>query len=242
VSGPFAAAMRASAAALLLVALAACRSSEPGLKSWGSMREVMREGKTHGRVGLAEVLDSPGIVGIGALEGLRGEIAIVDGTAWVARLEPQLACARGARPDDRATLLAISDVDAWSEIELASATSQTEFELLLEQLGRRGDLAECGAWPFVVEGELLAVETHVLNGQCPFAGAVDAEHEPIRRSFAAVRAKLIGFYAPDSGGELVHHGQVTHAHLLVETPEVYVGHVDSVAFAAGARLRIPARP
>jgi len=232
--------MRRPIAGLLLAALAACRSSEPGMRSWGSMREVMAEGKTHGRVEIAGVLDSPGIVGIGALEGLRGEIAILDGVAWVARVDAQLSCARGARPQERATLLAISDVDEWSEVELESAASQSEFELQLEQLGRRSDLAKRGAWPFVVEGELLAVETHVLNGQCPFAAAVDAGHEPIRRSFASVRAKLIGFYAPSSGGELVHHGQVTHAHLLVETPEVYVGHVDSVSFTAGACLRIPA--
>ena len=232
---------RAIHAVALVVGLAACRTSAPDVKSWGSMREVMREGKTQGRVDLASVLDSPGIVGIGALEGLRGEIAILDGTAWVARVDPRLGCARGARPKDRAALLAISDVDEWSEVELATAASQAEFELQLEQLGRRSDLAKRGAWPFVVEGELLAVETHVLNGQCPFAGAVDVGHEPLRRSFASVHAKLIGFFAPNSGGVLVHHGQVTHSHLLVETPEVYVGHVDSVAFAAGARLRIPAQ-
>lgn len=233
--------MRSPVVVAALFALCGCRVQSEALRTttWGSMSEVMRQGRTEGRISLQSVLTSREMVGIGALEGLCGEIAILDGEAWTARNEGGLVCERGARADDRATLLVISDVDEWHTTALDSDTDYAAFECALADLAASCGLDGRPAWPFVVEGELRRVETHVLNGQCPFSGPVDPEHEPIRRSFEAVRAKLIGYYAPASDGRLVHRGQATHAHLLVEEPAIYVGHVDSFELAAGTVLHVP---
>jgi alpha-acetolactate decarboxylase len=204
------------------------------------MRDVMMDGHTQARVSLVDVARMSGTVGIGALEGLQGEIAIVDGVPWVARVEgDKLECTRGARSGDRATLLAISRVDRWKTIAIDRDLSPAELDALLASTQRDLGLGQ-RPWPFLVEGDLADVQAHVLNGQCPYAGAVEAEHEPIRRTFESVRARLVGFYAPNSVGELVHHGQSTHMHVIVEEPEVFVGHVDSASVRGGAWLRVPA--
>lgn len=235
--------MRTLGIVAALCGLCACRSHVDAehIRTWGSMREVMREGKVQGRVQLASVLTSEHVVGIGALAGLRGEIAIVDGVAWVARIDAgKLTCSSGARSEDAATLLAVDDVAAWTEMALDADTSAAEFEALLARLAERSDLRERRAWPFVVEGEFTSVDAHVLNGQCPFAGEVDLDHKPVRRSFERVQGTLVGFFAPNSEGDLVHHGQATHMHLVHSGAEPFVGHVDRADLVAGVRLRIPA--
>lgn len=174
--------MRATIVVGVLFAAGACATGSTRVESWGTMREVMRDGRTEARVALRDVLGPPGLVGVGALAGLTGEIAIVDGVAWVARLEPELRCGRGARPDDRATLLAVADVPEWTTTTIDRDLSAMEFEALLAERAAAPVLAARDVWPFVVEGELLDVASHVLNGECPFAGAVDPAHEPVRRS------------------------------------------------------------
>jgi alpha-acetolactate decarboxylase len=228
----------------LALALAAGACSTPGwngsVDSWGSMSEVMRDGKTQARVSLVDATHGSTIVGIGTLTGLQGEIAIVDSVAWVARIDHgRLECGRGARTGDRATLLATADVRRWKTVAIDRDLSPAELDAFLASTARDFGLGQ-RPWPFVVEGDLADVEAHVLNGQCPYAGPVDPKHEPIRRSFPLVRARLVGFYAPNAVGELVHHGQATHVHVLVEEPEVFVGHVDSASVRNGAWLRVPA--
>lgn len=225
--------------AVLAALLAACATAtwDGSVASWGTMREVMRDGRTEGRVELDAAL-RPASVGLGALEGLSGEIAVLGGEVWVARVaDGRLECARGVRSGERATLLALSEVSDWEEVRVERDLAPDELVELLASLETR---SRAGApWPFVVEGELLGVEAHVLNGACPFAGEVEPGHEPLRRSLDRAAGKLVGFHAPGSAGVLVHHGQAIHAHVLLESPDVYVGHVDRAGVGAGARVLVP---
>lgn len=204
------------------------------------MRAVMHDGETQGRVSVAQVTRTPGTVGVGALEGLQGEIAVVDGVPWIARVEgDRVESERGVRGGDQATLLAVAVVRRWKTIPIDKDLAAGDLDAVLAAAQHDLGLGE-RPWPFLIEGDLFDVEAHVLRGKCPEAGKVDPEHEPIRRSFAEVRARLVGFYAPGAVGDLVHQGQSMHVHVVVEEPEVFVGHVDSTGVRAGAWLRVPA--
>lgn len=226
---------------LPIVALAAvsCSRWDGAIERHGSMRQVMREGSTGPRISLDAAARSSRTVAIGALERLDGEIAIVDGETWVSR-------ARGGRVHSEpvlnsglsATLLASADVPSWRRTEVASDVASLD-DFLASSAGPCG-LEAYPAWPFVIQGELLDLEAHVLRGACPHAGEVPEGKEPARRRFERVRGRLVGFYAPDSGGELTHHGERSHVHVvIVGWDEPFVGHVDSVRVARGATLRTP---
>ncbi len=235
--------MKLCAASVILLLATACGAPtwNGRVETWGTMREVMRDGATGGRVALGEVTRSSGAVGIGALEELTGEIALVNGTWWIARVDgDRLECAQGMRRGDSATLLAVADVPRWWTVPIDRDIAAADLDALLARTARDMGLWQT-AWPFVIEGNLVGVEAHVLRGQCPFAGAVEPEHEPIRRTFASVRGRVVGFYAPNAAGELVHHGQASHVHVIIEAPELFVGHVDAAGVAAGALLLVPAQ-
>ena len=68
---------------LLTVCLACCAQEKgaPGEVKWvGEMRKVMRDGDLSGTVKLDALAKLPQLYALGPLEGLRGEITIVDGT------------------------------------------------------------------------------------------------------------------------------------------------------------------
>src|SRR5437868_10952635 len=79
---------------ILLVALFSCsrapnapsasRPPSTEVKVWGNLREMMREGRTESRVAVAPLLVPPHMHAVGAIAGMRGEITVVDGTAWLA--------------------------------------------------------------------------------------------------------------------------------------------------------------
>ncbi len=234
--------MKALFAAIVIASFGACRT--PGwdgrVESWGTMHAVMRDSDTRARVSVAGVTRVPGTIGVGALAGLQGEIAVFDGVPWIARVEgDDVEYGRGARGGDQATLLAIAVVRRWKTIPIDKDLAAADIDALLATAQRDFGLGQ-RPWPFVIEGDLFDVEAHVLHGRCPEAGAVDPGHEPFRKSFAGVRARLVGFYAPNLVGDLVHHGQSTHVHVIVEQPEAFVGHVDSAGVRGGAWLRVPA--
>ena len=228
-----------SAGLVVGLALAAC--STPAwtgkIDRWGGMREVMREGRTGGRVSLSAVARSSRTVAIGALEGLLGEVAIVDGAVWIARADARgVWFERGLLEETRAALLVATDVPRWRRIPIERDVERLD-DFLAEIAGREA-LSRFRAWPFVIEGELHDLRAHVLCGACPKAGAIDPVLEPQRRSTDRDQGLLVGFHAADSAGELTHHGERSHVHVVIER-EPFVGHVDSVAVVSGAVLRGP---
>jgi acetolactate decarboxylase len=224
---------------VLVLASASCARWDGGIERHGSMGEVMRAGKTGPRISLDAAARSSRTVAIGALEGLDGEIAIVDGEVWVSRARAGKAVSETVLNSGlSATLLASADVPSWrrTEIEREVAALDEYLAGMAEPCG----LGPYSAWPFVIQGELLDLEAHVLRGACPSSGKVPKGKEPLRRSFERVRGRLVGFYAPDSAGDLTHHGVRSHVHVvIVGWDEPFVGHVDSVRIAPGATLRTP---
>ena len=69
---------------IVALALAATVSGGlPPVTVHGSIGQLVRQRDTAPKVALAEVLRTPHTFGLGSLSDLRGEITIVDGTAWL---------------------------------------------------------------------------------------------------------------------------------------------------------------
>ncbi|MBK7877618.1 MAG: acetolactate decarboxylase [Planctomycetes bacterium] len=230
--------LRPLALVVVLVSLSACRTVGWDGTIWqkGTMREVMRDGRTEERARVVEAARGPDVVGIGALTGLAGEISIVDGAVWITRslTGRRLATTQGAAAEEGATLLVTASVPEWVELPI----------------DREIDLEDVPAWagfpnrdwtvaPFVVRGHLLGLEAHVLNGACPYREPIPTGKEPVRRSAATTFGTLVGFWARDGAGTLTHADQTVHAHVIVRGDETWTGHVDRVRIGAGSIVRVP---
>lgn len=204
---------------------------------FGTLREAMRDGRTEGRVALAEVASLRGSVGVGALAGLAGEVTVVDGELWIARAAAgSVEVAREPLPGEQATLLALSNNGRWVEHVTPRDLTLEELGVWLAELGPRPD----ASWPFLAEGTLDALEAHVVAGACPHAQP-EAHDKFVLLARPSLTLRLAGFHAPTEPGVLVHHGERLHVHFVESAPvPTLSGHLDGGTLRAGARVRVPA--
>lgn len=228
--------------ALLFVA-ASCAAptlpTEAEVSTWGTMREVLREGQSGGRVALT-TLAIKDAVGVGAMADLAGEVTVLDGRVLVAAggdRDSEGASAprvRDAVDGDSASLLVLASVPAWEEVPVGDCASYGELETAIaEQLGKRGiDLAN--PTPVRVRGRAQHLALHVIAGACPIANP--SGPRPWRFSGPVEEVQLVGFYAEGAAGRLTHHDRSSHLHAVADE---IMGHLDEVALE-GAVLLLPA--
>ncbi len=235
--------------AISLPAVCGCQSKSKSyeIERWGSMHEALREGRTGGRVGLARFDGARDTIAVGALEGLSGEILVIEGDVWLSRVDDNGAAmtTRGASTDDHATMLTAGRVARWRAIPIESDVLPTGVEEFLVDSARAAGFDPQCPIPFKVVGKLLDLELHVVAGACPMAAShgrtESAMRPPFRKSWERANAKLVGFLAEGLEGTLTHHGSRMHAHALVEVDEPVMGHVDRVGIASGGILYLPGR-
>lgn len=236
------AAISTTLAAFLLIG---CAAAPPSVEQIGAMRDVMRDGRTEARIGLADAVAQPHAVAIGALEGLAGEITILHGDVWVSRVVKDGLRVTGPElvDGDEATLLTLTHVARWQSLPVMETVEGRELESLIEQSARARGIDTSKPFPFQLEGPVASIDFHVINGFCPFgtdAATIDAQ--PWRWSNTrSTDVIIVGFFAADAAGVMTHHGTSIHAHVILSIDgRMITGHVDEVSTAPGMTLRVPA--
>ena len=217
---------------ILSLGLSSCASNETQTgtsRAWGSMRTVLRDGDHSARVRVLEV-SNPSTIGVGALAGLSGEIAIVEGRAWVMEGTPagERPTVRMATPSDEATLLFTQDVLLWRASALPGCSSYDALEAAI----RREIIASGGdpqrPTPVKIVGDLAHAQFHAIAGACPIADPTGPP--PWRGDQRSVSAEVVGFYVESATGTWTHHGRASHLHVLIGDQ---MGHLDSIDLRSG---------
>lgn len=212
---------------------AGCTAPPAGVRTWGTMREVLREGRDAGRVTPVEVATDR-TVGVGALAGLAGEVTIVDGHVWIAVAhDGQPPTVRNATAADRAALLAVADVARWTEVPLGTCASYDDLERRIAEALAAGGL-DPTLQPVRVRGRASLVRLHVIAGACPIANPDGPS--PWRFAGPVEAIELVGLFATGAAGRLTHHDRRSHLHAVAPG---LTGHLDDVALT-DAVLLLPA--
>lgn len=236
-----------SLSVLLPLTVASCGGTvsapEVEVSTWGTMREVLRQGKSDGRVALTTITDSS-TVGVGALANLAGEVTVLNGRVLVASfaeeanegVDPTAPRLREATAEDSAALLVLANVPSWEEVRIDDCSSLTQLEAAIgEQLRQRG-MDVLRAQPVRIRGRARHLSLHVIAGACPIANP--AGPPPWSFTGAVEDVELVGFYAEDAAGTLTHHNRHSHLHAVSDS---LMGHLDEV-FLEDAVLFLPAMP
>lgn len=233
-----------AAAVLPFLANPACTTAPGGftLSQWGVLREVLHEGKTQAKVQLADVGGSTTVVGVGAVEGLNGELVILDGQTYVSSVgsDGKLITRSGASANVGAALLIAADVPRWRTVSLGSAVNAADFDKTIFDAASAAGVDTSKPFPFVIAGTTSSLEGHVINGACPTAGSANANHQPYRMKLGENdEVTLVGIYAENAAGVMTHHDSKTHVHVLTSEKDRIAAHVDHASLRGGARLRLP---
>ncbi|MBT8486283.1 MAG: hypothetical protein HKO59_14885 [Phycisphaerales bacterium] len=224
--------------------LGGCDSTQLRVEQYGAMRDVLRDGHTEARLRLTDAVGRPHAVGVGALEGLEGEITILDGRVWVARVDGDELRVTGPGPvvGDHATLLTLAHVPAWQAITLEASAYGAGLETLIRDAAGTHGLDVTRPFPFLIEGASIGVDLHVINGFCPVAAdPATVGVEPWRRSdLHAEDVVIVGFFAPAAAGSMTHHGTAIHAHAVLTLDDrTITAHADRVSISGAVTLRVP---
>lgn len=238
---------------LAALPLVGCQARPPSpateLVRYGGMHEAIGQRRHHGRVGLAEVVDRPHFHGVGALEGLGGEITILDSVAVVTEVAPDGRPQALSPADRKATLLVGQSIAEWTSLTLGEAIPHDRFDETVAATAAGAGVDRAAPFAFVIEGVFTDVRLHVINGACPIHArlknlALDENQRPFELEVQRLAGTLVGVYAADAVGELTHPATSTHAHLVYADPETgerVTGHLERVGLASGARLKLPGR-
>ena len=217
----------------LLSGLTLLADSGYEVKWVGEMHKVMMMGEDQGIISLASLKDKPNLFALGPVEGLNGEITVLNG-------QPFIGLVRGGKPavektfDVKAPLLVYAQVEKWTKIAIPSSVQTVED--LDKFVGRTAHPKS--PLPFRVTGHLHELNLHIVNRQGRDARGKSA-HDAIevKIPLTHAEAELIGFWSDQHGGVFTHMGSNVHIHGVTKDGKLS-GHVDSMKIAS-AELWVP---
>ena len=224
----------------LLVCACAGRPAPPSVRVWGALHAIMAEGKTEATVALTDVVPGPHTYALGALSGLRGEILVLDDRAMASVADGgHVGLDLDAR-DEKATLLVAAHVDGWTRVPVTADIPAADLDARIEKLAAAAGVDTARPFPFRVEGRLLDLSWHVLDGSRlpPTATHDERMHAALRGTAPSAEGSALGFYSTEHVGVFTHMGRRSHVHAWLPA-EGIMGHCDQVGIAAGSVLLFP---
>ena len=209
------------------------------------MREVIGQKQHQGRVALSNVEKLEHFYAVGAIEGLTGEVTVLDSHAVATRVESKDQIRAIQDPELQATMLIGRSVTGWDEYKVEVDVPADEFDDFVAQLAKDNNIDLSHPAIFIVEGEFSDCCFHVINGACPVHAEIHgvdmaASDQPYKTVEQAIRGTLVGIYARNAAGVMTHPGTTTHTHIVFSRPgatEQLTGHVESTGIASGSVIR-----
>lgn len=198
------------------------------------MVQSLLDGNYEGDVTVGELRDK-GSFGIGTLQGLDGELVVVDGEFWNVDVDGRT---RLATDDQRVPFTVLTDLHAEVSLELPGRTARPQVEArVLEALADPD-----GIYAVRVDGRFAAVEFRSVAHQeppyRPFAEVLETDQRIFERT--GLDAVMVGFYFPDRAAGVNLPGW--HFHMVADDRStgghVYDFTLDGATVGAGRIERV----
>lgn len=214
---------------------------------YGKMREALAEAKSEARVELSQLTRKSHFYGVGAMEGLSGEIAIVDGETIVTQASSsKVLTPMSDTKIAKATYLVGSYVASWQTTMTSSSMMTKELEELIAQTATKNGFPSQDPFIFQLKGKVESADIHVIRGACPIHARLKKielpeSQKPFETKMKSRDVQIVGVFAKDRVGDLTHPATTIHAHIIYADPngKKVNGHLESIVLAKGATLFIP---
>jgi len=216
------------------------RETVPFQVEWaGAQTEVLR-GNVTGHIALGSLSGLSDLYALGPLEGLRGEITLLNSIPYISTVTEAKGIVVGSTFRVGASFLAYVRVGRWVEVTRPpSVRGEVELELFLPEAAAGLGIDPAKPFPYLLEGTLPEARFHILNR------TGDAPHNPERHERAKVHfflkrkaATVIGFYSEGHRGIFTPRGSSIHQHVVTKDRTI-AGHVDSIVLGPEVNLFLP---
>lgn len=225
-----------------LLLLMSCQGKQEPYKAsyqvYGKLMEIMQQNLLQARVSLSDLTLDANSYGLGAMEGLMGEILISEGKVITSIANPD-SILMGSSNDVSAALLVTTEVAEWSTLEMNSSENMRGLEALIDSRAKELNLDANDVIPFKIEATPKSLNWHIINASL----ATEQNHQAYKESgrtgvLEDEAVKIIGFYSKNHGGVFTHHGSFLHLHFITANGEL-MGHVDDLELSGSWKLELP---
>lgn len=212
------------------------RKVEYEVEHSGALSSIMM-----GHLDATAALDSldckPNFYALGALESLKGEVQIFDGTPFISSVnENEVAIDHTF--SKKAALLVYAVVPSWKEIKIPAAIdAQEALEAFIIETAASLEIDTSAPFPFIIEGNASSLSWHIINWP---KGDKQHTHQKHKESglngvLTDSKVSVLGFYSEKHKGVFTHHSTNFHMHFKTKDG-LLAGHLDG--FIPGSRMRL----
>lgn len=223
----------------LLVIGCESKSKEITVLVHGALKEIMHNAAREGVVELSDIINREYIYGVGALEGLDGEILIWDSKLTLTRAK------KGGTPTisndamgEKALLLVTASVSEWIDIPFDGTILESSLNDYIQQVAEERNLNISEPFPFILEGVFTRVKWHIISDPGIDGTHDDHMNKSWNRTDEKIHSKILGFYSTKHHAIFTHHSTNSHMHFYHELSGLS-GHVDELILSENIILKLP---
>ena len=206
----------------------------------GTAKAVMTGADISVHADLDSLLKFPGLIALGPLENLRGEITTLDGNLFVTTVEDG-DIVTYENSGARAPFLAYAYVEEWERILVSVDLDRSEsIEALIDSIAQARGFDADTPFPFVLNAYWNELEYHVIMRDTTEESHSHEAHRRAKVNFSEtdVSADLVGFFSRRHEGVFTHKGQFVHIHILTSDRK-RSGHLDSLRHRGEIVVSLP---
>ena len=210
------------------------------VKITGAMRNVMHKGELFGTIAIDTLSNKQHLYGLGPLEYLKGEIMIIDGSAYVSNVVDDTVMKVEENWNAKAPFFVYVHVENWKQAPLPdSIQSIAQLENFLNAYTKN----QVRPFAFKVIATIEAGNIHIVN--LPDGTVVHSPEEAHQNQqsyeLKNEEVEMIGFFSTEHQGVFTHHDSYVHIHLITKDRKK-MGHLDQVSLKKGTvKLFLPAQ-
>ena len=215
-------------AVILLVSCNHKENSTSTIKTVAAMKDVMWKGELQGKINLDTISNKKGLLGLGPISGLTGEILINDGRVYTSEVTSDSTMIVEKNKQVEAPFFVYGNVTNWQEIELSKEVNH------LNTLEKFIDETKADAKkPFIfkLKGMVDAAKIHIQNlpKGTKVSSPKEAHQSQVTYNLENEEVEIIGFFSRKHQGIFTYHDSFAHMHLITSDKKK-MGHLDAAQF------------
>jgi len=206
----------------------------------GALKNFMFKGDISSKFSLSELKGKEHIYALGAVENLKGEIQIFDGTPLVTFSESD-EIAFDKTFNKNAALIVYAQVPKWTGAKIPSEiNTRSQLENHIQESAIENGLNIDKPFPFLITGKINFIDWHIINWK-----QGDMEHSHSKHIKSGPNGKLegsevvvLGFYSNKHKAIFTHHSTYLHMHFKTKDNKL-AGHIDDMQLGQNMFLQLP---
>jgi len=226
---------------LLCLVVSACekKSQVIDVQIYGELKNIMHGGAREGLVNIDDVVKDKNIYGVGALEGLDGEILLWNSKSILTRAQKGGEASVSMSPEnEKALLLVTASVAEWIDIPFNGEDLTISLNDFIFEMAKKNHINADEPFPFILDGIFSKVKWHIISDPGPDGTHDDHMNKSWNQTDQNINGNILGFYSTKHHTVFTHHSTNSHMHFYNEISGLS-GHVDALEIGEKVVLRLP---